>query len=118
MRAFRFWALGDSGTGNNTARAVRNAFTTWNGSPHTDLVLLLGDNAYNSGLDNEFQANFFDIYPLTLRNTVVWPTLGNHEAMSADSPTETGPYYNNFTMPTAGECGGLASGVRRPGQRL
>ncbi len=112
VRPFRCWVLGDSGTGNSTARAVRDAFTTWNGSAHTDLVLLLGDNAYNSGLDSEYQFNFFDIYPQTLRNTVVWPTLGNHEAMSADSPTESGPYYNNFSMPVAGECGGLASGVR------
>ncbi len=112
VRPFRCWVLGDSGTGNSTARAVRDSFTTWNGSAHTDLVLMLGDNAYNSGLDSEFQANLFDIYPQTLRNTVVWPTLGNHEAMNADSPTETGPYYNNFTMPVAGECGGIASGVR------
>ena len=111
-RPFRFWALGDCGTGNSNARAVRDAFAAWNGSTHTDFVVLLGDNAYNTGLDSEFQTNFFGIYPDTLRNSPVWPCMGNHEAFNSDSPTETGPYYTAFSMPSAGECGGLPSGVR------
>jgi hypothetical protein len=111
-RPFRFWALGDSGTGNANALAVRNAFSSWNGGPHTDFVLLLGDNAYNTGLDSEYQFNFFDIYPDTLRNSTVWPAMGNHEAFNSDSPSQSGPYYNNFSMPADGECGGVPSGTR------
>ena len=42
---------------------------------------------------------------------VVWPTLGNHDGYTADSDSESGPYYDIFTMPTAGETGGLPSGT-------
>ena len=34
----------------------------------TDLMLMLGDNAYNSGTDSEHQAAIFDMYPTILRN--------------------------------------------------
>ncbi len=44
-----------------------------------DAYLHLGDMAYSIGLDAEFELNFFDIYTQLLRNTVVWPTMGNHE---------------------------------------
>ncbi|MGI9244197.1 MAG: cadherin-like domain-containing protein, partial [Verrucomicrobiales bacterium] len=39
------------------------------------------------------------------------PTLGNHDAISADSSTQSGVYYYIFTMPTAAEAGGFASGT-------
>ena len=70
---------------------------------------MLGDNAYDSGTDPEYQAAVFDTYPTVLRNTPLWPTLGNHDAVSADSPTQTGPYYDIFTLPKNGEAGGVAS---------
>jgi len=107
----RIWVLGDSGTANANARAVRNAYTAYTGSTHTDLWLMLGDNAYSTGTDSEYQAAVFDIYPDMLRKSVLWSTLGNHDGASADSATQTGPYYDNFTFPTAGEAGGLASGT-------
>jgi hypothetical protein len=37
------------------------------GSRHTDLWLMLGDNAYNNGLDHEYQAAVFNAYPAMLR---------------------------------------------------
>jgi hypothetical protein len=42
---------------------------------------------------------------------VVWPTLGNHDGASADSATETGPYYASFSLPKAAEAGGVPSGT-------
>ncbi len=107
----RIWVLGDSGTANTNAQAVRNAYTTFTGARHTDLWLMLGDNAYNSGTDSEYQAAVFDMYPSYLRSSVLWPTLGNHDATSADSATQTGPYYDIFTLPTQAEAGGVASGT-------
>src|ERR1043166_773129 len=61
-KATRIWAIGDAG------------------SRPTDLWLMLGDNAYSSGQDTEYQAAVFDVYPSILRNSVLWPTLGNHDA--------------------------------------
>jgi hypothetical protein len=46
-----------------------------------------------------------------LRKSVLWPTLGNHDGNTADSATQSGPYYDIFTLPRSGEAGGLASGT-------
>ncbi|HET6564041.1 MAG TPA: DNRLRE domain-containing protein, partial [Xanthomonadales bacterium] len=107
----RFWVLGDSGTADNNARAVRDAYLAWAGSNPADFWLMLGDNAYNDGTDAEYQAAVFNIYPETLRQLPLWPTLGNHDGHTADSGTQTGPYYDIFTLPTAAEAGGWPSGT-------
>ena len=110
-RPTRIWVIGDSGTADANAAAVRNAYTTFNGSRYTDLWLMLGDNAYSSGTDGEFQNAVFNMYPSFLRQTVLWPTLGNHDGISADSATQSGPYYDIFSLPAQAEAGGLASGT-------
>jgi hypothetical protein len=107
----RIWVLGDSGTANANAAAVRDAYLNSTGSRYTDLWLMLGDNAYSTGTDSEYQAAVFNMYPGMLRTSPLWPTLGNHDGASADSSTQTGPYYNIFKLPTQGEAGGLASGT-------
>jgi acid phosphatase type 7 len=107
----RIWVLGDSGTANANAAAVRDAYLNLTGSQYTDLWLMLGDNAYATGTDNEYQAAVFNMYPGMLRTSPLWPTLGNHDGASADSSTQTGPYYNIFKLPVQGEAGGLASGT-------
>lgn len=105
----RVWVLGDSGTADASAQAVREAYLARTGSIYTDLWLMLGDNAYTSGTDAQYQDAVFDMYPTLLRTSVLWPTLGNHDGVSADSATQTGPYYDIFTLPKNGEAGGVAS---------
>jgi acid phosphatase type 7 len=107
----RIWILGDSGTANANAAAVRDAYLNFTGSRATDIWLMLGDNAYNDGTDVEYQNAVFNMYPTVLRQAVLWPTLGNHDGHTADSATQTGPYYSIFTLPRGGEAGGLASGT-------
>jgi hypothetical protein len=107
----RIWVLGDSGTANAAAAAVRNAYFAATGSRHTDIWLMLGDNAYNDGTDAEFQNAVFNMYPTMLRKSVLWPTLGNHDGHSADSASQSGPYYSIFTLPKQGEAGGVPSGT-------
>jgi purple acid phosphatase-like protein/calcineurin-like phosphoesterase family protein len=107
----RIWVIGDSGTADANARAVRDAYRNFMGGAYTNLWLMLGDNAYPNGTDAEYETAVFDTYPEMLRQTVLWPTLGNHDGASADSGTQTGPYYTIFTLPKAGEAGGLASGT-------
>ncbi|MGH9203627.1 MAG: purple acid phosphatase family protein, partial [Vicinamibacterales bacterium] len=109
--ATRVWVLGDSGTADANARAVRDSYYGYTGSTPTNLWLMLGDNAYQQGLDPEYQAAVFDMYPTTLRQSVLWPTLGNHDGAAANSSSGTGPYYDMFTLPKQGEAGGLASGT-------
>ncbi len=105
----RLWVIGDAGTANDNQRAVRDAFLAL-GEP-VDAWLMLGDNAYNSGTDDEYQAAVFEIYDEILPNTPLWSTLGNHDGYTASSASETGPYYDIFTHPTAGEAGGVPSGT-------
>jgi len=110
-RSTRIWAIGDSGTANANSRAVRDAYLTYNGSRYTDLWLMLGDNAYASGTDSQYQKAVFDMYPALLRQTALWPTFGNHDGISATSATQTGPYYDIFSLPRSGEAGGFPSGT-------
>lgn len=110
-RPFRVWVLGDSGTADSAARAVRNAYRAFARTKRADLWLMLGDNAYGSGTDEEYQRAVFDMYPDLLRTTVLWPTFGNHDRVSASSTSESGPYFSSFTVPTGAQAGGLSSGT-------
>lgn len=105
----RVWVLGDSGTANANAAAVRNAYSTFTGTTATNLWLMLGDNAYNNGTDAEFQAAVFNMYPSMLRQSPLWSTLGNHDYYTANGS----PYLSQHTFPMGGEAGGAASGTER-----
>lgn len=107
----RIWVLGDPGTKNATQTAVRDAYYKYTGTRATDLWLLLGDNAYPDGTDTDYQKAIFEIYPKTLATSPVWPALGNHDQKSANSGTQSGVYYDIFTLPTRGEAGGLMTGT-------
>lgn len=103
----RLWVVGDGGRGSPTQFAVRDAFEAWSSGHPPDAWLLLGDNAYDTGTDAEFQAKFFDVYAERLRRSVLWPVRGNHDVVRAGPAND---YYEFFTMPAAGEAGGVPSG--------
>ncbi|MEO8602541.1 MAG: metallophosphoesterase family protein [bacterium] len=110
-RPLRLWSIGDAGFTGVNLDAVRDAYTTFNGGGATDLFLLLGDNAYLTGTDGQYQTAVFDEHQALLRSTPVWSVVGNHEAVSSNSITGVGPYFDMFTFPTAAELGGVASGT-------
>ena len=107
----RVWVLGDPGTKGSGQLAVRDAFHTFNANRAVDLWLMLGDNAYPDGTDADYQKALFEVYPETLRTSPLWPALGNHDGHSANSITQSGTYYDIFTLPTRGQAGGVASGT-------
>lgn len=109
----RVWVLGDSGTATAAVGQMRDAYTTFTGSRYTDLWLMLGDNAYNSGTDAEYQAAVFNIFPTMLRQSVLWSTIGNHDTASSINPPLTIPYFQIFNLPTNAEAGGLPSGTEK-----
>ncbi|MFM8877753.1 MAG: metallophosphoesterase, partial [Verrucomicrobiota bacterium] len=113
VRPYRFWVLGDSGTGREAQRAVHEGMRRWvqrDGRP-LDFWIHVGDMAYGTGRDVEFQSRFFESYADTLRNLVCWPAMGNHEGHTSKGSTGIGPYYDAYLVPTRGESGGLASGT-------
>jgi hypothetical protein len=119
-RKLRFVAIGDCGNNSTNQANVKNTFINYIGANDIDAMILLGDNAYNSGTDAEFQTSFFDVYENDLlKYNKLYPAPGNHDYGNSSSNTgKTGgaggsmPYHNNFTVPTAGEVGGVASGVK------
>ncbi|MFT4665212.1 MAG: hypothetical protein ACI8YQ_002313 [Polaribacter sp.] len=109
--SINIWALGDAGRKNVAQRSVRDAFYNYNGGEPIDLLLTMGDNAYSDGTDDEFQDSWFEnMYEDRLINIPMFQTYGNHDGVSADGETETGDYFDIFTMPTDGSCGGVLSG--------
>ena len=105
----RVWVIGDAGTRSASQIAVRDAFENFNGTNTLHAWLQLGDNAYNSGTDSEYQTAVFNMYTNQLRNSVTWSTLGNHETGQSTTFVDTYPYFTIFTLPTAGEAGGVPS---------
>jgi hypothetical protein len=101
--------LGDSGRNNPTSHAVRDAYLNFSAGRRIDAVLMLGDNAYLNGTDAEYTDAVFNNFPAILRKSVVWPSPGNHDFVSSDSTTQSGPYFEAFTLPTAAQAGGVPS---------
>ena len=111
--SMRLWVVGDSGTGGPDQAAVHTAMRDYiakTGRP-LDHYLHVGDMAYGRGTDGQFQNNFFAPYDATLRNTVCWPSMGNHEGANSRGLSGTGPYYDAYVVPIAAEAGGVASGT-------
>ena len=109
VKPVRVWVLGDSGTGRlgtGNAEAVRDGYLHSPLYQQPDVWLMLGDNAYYAGADTEYQNAVFDTYRSTLRSSLLWATLGNHETYTLGTP-----YFSIFTLPTLGEGGGLPSGT-------
>jgi predicted MPP superfamily phosphohydrolase len=122
-RKLRFSAIGDCGTGavNANQADTKNALLSYIGSNDIDATILLGDNAYYSGTDAEYQTGFFDMYKNDLlQNKKLYPAPGNHDygnnnantGNTGSTPALSMPYHKNFSVPSAGECGGIASGSK------
>lgn len=106
--AVRLWVIGDSGDPGEVQRAVRDAMKRWvathprEGKPYLDQWLALGDNAYRSGSNQQYQAALFDAYPSILKNIALWPVYGNHDA-------RRWTFFDIFSLPEQAESGGVPS---------
>jgi hypothetical protein len=107
------WVVGDSGTGEIDQALVHTAMRGYvaRTNRYIDHYIHVGDMAYGDGTDVQFQHNFFEPYQETLRNTVCWPSMGNHEGHTSRGISGFGPYYDAYVVPTRGEVGGAPSGT-------
>lgn len=117
-KPFRFWAIGDAGMSDGNQRAVRDGFLMYNENQHLDGWILLGDNAYGSGISDGtqscYQTAVFDhMYASIISKTVCWPSLGNHEYNNHIPFSPAPAYFDIFNLPTNGEAGGVASGTEK-----
>lgn len=105
-KPFRTWILGDPGTRTFRQRQVRDGYLTYSNSVSPDIMLLLGDNAYTDGTDEEYQGSLFEnMYENILVNTHLWSSTGNHDIQYGHEDV----YYGIFSFPTNGELGGEPS---------
>jgi len=107
----RAWVVGDSGSAGPVQYAVRDAMLAKVGDYRPQMQLQMGDMAYPDGSDSEFTEHFYTPYASILRNSTLWPTIGNHEGVNSESDDQSGPYYEGYVLPTAGEVGGVPSGT-------
>ncbi|MDH5408182.1 MAG: metallophosphoesterase family protein [Gammaproteobacteria bacterium] len=104
----RFWVIGDAGRAVPKQAAVRDAMLSWvkqnprKQQAYLDFMLTTGDNAYESGRNEEYQTGFFLPYKNILKNIPVWPAYGNHDA-------RRWAYFDLFSLPEDAESGGVAS---------
>ena len=112
-RKIRIAAFGDCGRnwwGYGTM--VLNAYRRYTREHPPEVLLLLGDNAYQHGTDAQYQKKFFNRYGSTiLRNHALFPAPGNHDYAENPLSSRALAYYDNFTVPTNGELGGVPSGT-------
>jgi hypothetical protein len=116
---YRIGVFGDCGNNSTNQRSVRDQFIKYLGNNYMNSWILLGDNAYSSGTDPEFQEKFFNIYKDNLlKKYPLYPAPGNHDYndfyqyKATAQNTHDIAYYQNFSMPTKGEAGGVASGTQ------
>ncbi|WP_163995758.1 discoidin domain-containing protein [Pyxidicoccus caerfyrddinensis] len=95
----RFTTLGDFGTGGSSQKAVIAMMNKpeWRG----EFLVALGDNAYSSGTEQEFQDRMFTPMGTLLREVPIFPSLGNHEYVTNQGQ----PYLDNFYLPTNNPAG-------------
>lgn len=98
----RIWVLGDSGNYNDAQQEVRRAMKSHLESRDIDTWLMLGDNAYRSGSQKQFNRGLFNAYPETLKQNALWAVIGNHDA-------RRWAFYDIFEFPVDGEAGGVPS---------
>ncbi|MCY1034314.1 metallophosphoesterase [Corallococcus sp. BB11-1] len=91
-RRVHFAAVGDFGTGGSDQRKVAASMLT----NKPELFVALGDNAYASGTETEFQTNLFTPMAALLAQVPMFATPGNHEYVT----NEAQPYLDNLYLPT------------------
>jgi predicted phosphodiesterase len=120
----RVWVIGDSGAADKTLYKVRDAALGWmkenplhteqldgqsdkksnydDNTPLINVWISLGDLAYPSGSNDQFQSALFEPFEDIMANTVLWPVYGNHD-------DRRWTYFRIFTLPENAEAGGIAS---------
>lgn len=113
---YRIGVFGDCGTNISNQLDTRDQIEKYLGKDPLTAWILLGDDAYSWGTDDQFQENFFEPYKDNLlKKSPLYPSPGNHdyrdEPYASEIAQRSGEidYYKVFSMPTKGEAGGVPS---------
>lgn len=100
------WIIGDSGQAGPDQRKVLKSMQEYMQGQGLDLWLLLGDNAYRSGTQKQYNKSLFEPYSQLLKNYVPWAVIGNHDA-------RRWAFYDIFDFPSLGQSGGTPSNNKK-----
>jgi Icc-related predicted phosphoesterase len=111
---YRVGFFGDPGSYTTMQSRVRDQFLKSLGNKEMNAWVVLGDIAYNQGLDAEYQSKFFNVYKdKLLKKYPLFSLPGNHDYMDNDTAAfyhhSRIEYYKTFSTPVNGESGGIAS---------
>ena len=100
----RLWVIGDSGERGEGQWLVYKQMIDYikNDFSKLNMWILLGDNAYESGTQEQFNTDLFLPYIELVKRFVPWAVAGNHDARRF-------AFYNIWDFPKNGESGGVAS---------
>ncbi len=102
----RIWVIGDSGKAGKHQQEVYKRAMKYIAAdtekPFIDYWLLLGDNAYTSGTQRQFNDALFNAYEEMIKHYVPHAINGNHDA-------RRWAFYDIFDFPTDGQSGGIPS---------
>ena len=88
----RIAIIGDSGRGDAAQHAVAKQLVAWRAQFPFDLVLMLGDNIYDSHTPEDYRAKFEEPYkPLLDAGVTFQAAIGNHDDSNQ-------VYYRHFNM--------------------
>lgn len=88
-----FLVLGDSGTGSDNQRAVRNQMTRTFNEKQPELLIHVGDVHQGNGA--EYDGVYFRIYEDLLQQIPFYLAIGNHDTYTDNG----GPFLNDFILP-------------------
>ncbi len=100
----RVWLVGDTGEDSDKQKYVYSQMLKYidNNLSKIDMWVMLGDNAYTSGTQKQFNKDLFNPYKELIKQKNIWAVIGNHDA-------RRWAFYDIFDFPTKGESGGAAS---------
>ena len=101
----RLWVIGDSGDAGENQKRVYEQLGKYIDEDYRelDMWILLGDNAYTSGTQQQFNDTLFDPFIELVKRYVAWAVPGNHDM-------RRWAFYDIWDFPTKGESGGVPSG--------
>ncbi|MBL0709228.1 MAG: metallophosphoesterase family protein [Sulfurimonas sp.] len=99
------WVIGDSGVKEKKQKKVYQEMLKYINYDvdKLDMWILLGDNAYKSGTQKQYNSKLFEPYKKLVKKLVPWAVAGKHDA-------KRWAFYNIWDFPTKGESGGVPSG--------
>lgn len=99
------WVIGDSGDDTLNQKRVYHQFLKYIDNDYTklDMWILLGDNAYTSGTQKQFNKSLFKPFAELVKRFTPWAVPGNHDM-------RRWAFYDIFDFPAHGESGGVPSG--------